>query len=274
VSRPIALLTDFGLSDAYVGVVKAVILNRVPGATFVDLSHAVPPQDVQHAAFLLTTSIAYLPPNSVVLVVVDPGVGTSRRALAVEAAGLSLVGPDNGVLTWALRELARQGRFQLEPAGGRLPIGAGWRAVELTERRYWLPNLSSTFHGRDVFGPVAAELSAGRTLGELGRPVDTLVDLPWPEPVPVADGALEGAVVAIDTYGNLFTSLRRVHLPAAPRFEIGDRVIDGLAPHFQIAVPLVALIGSTGLIEIAAPNANAARLLGLGPGARIRVRSA
>ncbi len=273
-SRPLALLTDFGLQDAYVGVMKAVLLNRVPDLTLIDLCHAVPPQDIRHAAFLLATSVVYLPADCVVLVVVDPGVGTSRRAVALEAGERTFVAPDNGVLSWALRTLARAASQELRTVDGRLRLGPDWRAVELTERRFWLPELSSTFHGRDVFGPVAGELSTGRSLDELGQPIDALNDLPWPEPFVAEDGAVEGAIVAQDTYGNLFTSLRLEHLPIAPVFEIGVHRVRGLAPHFQGAEPLVALIGSTGLIEIAAPNGSAATLLGLGPGVLIRVHPA
>ena len=253
---------------------KAVLLSRVPDLTLIDLCHAVPPQDIRHAAFLLATSVVYLPADCVVLVVVDPGVGTSRRAVALEAGGRTFVAPDNGVLAWALRTLAPAGSLHLRTVDGRLQLGPGWRAVELTERRFWLPELSSTFHGRDVFGPVAGELSSGRSLDELGQPIDALVDLPWPEPFAAGDGTVEGAVVAQDTYGNLFTSLRLEHLPAAPVFEIAGHLVRGLAPHFQVAEPLVALIGSTGLIEIAVPNGSAAALLGLGPGAPVRVRPA
>lgn len=270
-SRPLALLTDFGLHDAYVGVMKAVLLSRVPDLTLIDLCHAVPPQDVRHAAFLLATSVAYLPADCVVLVVVDPGVGTSRRAVALEAAGRTFVAPDNGVLAWALRVLARDGSLSLHSVEDSLQVGPGWRAVELTERRFWLPDLSSTFHGRDLFGPVAGELSMGRSLDELGQPIDTLVDLPWPEPFVAEDDTVEGAVVALDTYGNLFTSLRLEHLPSAPVFEIAGHLVRGLAPHFQTDEPLVALVGSTGLIEIAAPNGSAAALLSVGPGAPVRV---
>jgi S-adenosyl-L-methionine hydrolase (adenosine-forming) len=273
-SRPLALLTDFGLHDAYVGVMKAVLVSRVPDPTLIDLCHAVPPQDIRHAAFLLATSVTYLPVDCVVLVVVDPGVGTSRRAVAVEAGRRTFVAPDNGVLAWALRTLARAGSLSLRMVDERLQTGPDWRAVELTERRFWLPELSSTFHGRDVFAPVAGELSLGRSLDELGPPIDTLVDLHWPEPIIAENGTVEGAVVAQDTYGNLFTSLRPEHLPNAPVFEIAGQLVRGLAPHFQVDEPLVALIGSIGLIEIAAPNASAAALLAVGAGAAVHVRPA
>lgn len=270
-TAPIVFLTDFGLRDAYVGIVKGVIHGRNPAAAVIDLTHEVPPQDIRRAAFVLATSVAYFPVGSVFLVVVDPGVGTERRGVALEAAGWRFVGPDNGVFAWALRFLAREGRVTVVPEGARLRLGTGARAVELTERRFWRPDISSTFHGRDIFGPVAAELSRGRALAELGEPLDALVDLPWPEPARGADGAVEGEIVTVDGYGNLISNLRREDLPVDPVFSIAGRSWRGLARTFQSAAELVALIGSTGFLEVAAPNGSAARLLQCGPGTILRV---
>jgi S-adenosylmethionine hydrolase len=269
VKPPIALLTDFGLTDVYVGAMKGAILARDPAAVLVDLCHTVPGGDLRRAAFLLATCLEVFPAGSIFLVVVDPGVGTSRRAVAVEAATWRLVGPDNGVLAWALRFLAREGRVTIESTAGGLRLLAGVQAVELTERRFWRPRVSRTFHGRDLFGPVAAELSLGRPLADLGTSLDQLTDLAWPEPVRAPDGSVEGEVVSVDTYGNLITNLRPADLPAAPRFALGGRRIVGLAEHFQSEAALVALEGSSGFIEIAAPNGSAARLLG-GEGLLVR----
>ena len=129
---PIVLLTDFGLVDGYVAAMKGVILGRNPAAILVDLTHEVPPQDIRRAAFLLATTMPYFPPGAVFLTVVDPGVGTARRALAVRAADWYLVGPDNGVLAWALRFLARDGRLAVDLDAGQLRIRSGGRAIELT----------------------------------------------------------------------------------------------------------------------------------------------
>jgi S-adenosylmethionine hydrolase len=273
VKPPIALLTDFGLADAYVGAMKGAMLARDPAATLVDLSHAVPPGALRRAAFLLAISLEAFPAGTIFLVVVDPGVGTARRAVAVEAADWRLVGPDNGVLTWALRFLAREGRVAVEPQGGQLALLAGARAVELTERRFWRPRVSRTFHGRDLFGPVAAELGLGRPLAEFGPALDRLTDLAWPEPGREAAGAVRGEVLSVDTYGNLITNLRLADLPAAPRFELAGRGIAGLSEHFQSPAPLLALDGSSGFIEIAVPNGSAARLLGAAEGLPVRVVS-
>lgn len=271
-SRPIALLTDFGLRDTYVGVMKAAVVERLPDARLVDLCHEVPPQNVRRAAFLLLTAVPYLPRGTVCLVVVDPGVGTERRPIALAAGDYRFVGPDNGVFAWALRELARRDGRTLAAVDGRLPLAAGGRAVELTERGYWRPEVSSTFHGRDLFGPVAAALAAGVALERLGRPIDWLVDLAWPEPRRTPTG-VRGEVLEPDGYGNLITNLRPEHLPGRPRFEIGGRRIEGLATSFQSDRPLVALIGSSGFVELAAPNGNAATLLAANAGTPVRVES-
>ena len=273
-AAPVVLLTDFGLQDGYVAAMKGVILARDPTIPLVDLTHEVPPQDIRRAAFLLATTVPHFPAGAVFVAVVDPGVGTDRRALAIEAAEWRLVGPDNGVLAWALRFLTRDGRLALDAMDGQLRIRSGGRAFELTERRFWRPEVSPTFHGRDIFAPVAAELSLGRALPELGRSLPAIVDLPWPEPRREPDGSITAQVVTIDRYGNLITSLRAADLPdrSGPGFEIAGRTMSGLAPHFQQAGrELVALLGSSGFVEVAAPNGSAAAVLGACVGDVVRV---
>ena len=165
----ITLLTDFGSRDSYVGVLKGVIAGICPKAAVVDLTHAVPPQDIRAGAFQLLVACPYFPAGSVHLAVVDPGVGTDRPLIAVEAGGHSFVGPDNGLLRWIVERLA----------------GDSWRAVELTEPRYWLApasEVSHTFHGRDVMAPMAAHLAAGVALERLGSPVSALGGPPLPRP--------------------------------------------------------------------------------------------
>jgi S-adenosylmethionine hydrolase len=138
--------------------------------------------------------------------------------------------------------------------------------VELTESAFWQPKVSSTFHGRDVFAPVAAALASSVTLSDLGRPIDSLVNLAWPEVVRSTDGVVRGEVVSVDLYGNLITNLRPSDLPPDPVFCLGTERAEGLAPHFQVEQRLLALVGSSGLVEIAAPNASAASILGEGTG--------
>jgi S-adenosylmethionine hydrolase len=269
VSGVVALLTDFGLSDGYVGVMKAVMLTRDPTLRLVDLTHEVPPHDIRRGAFALRAAVPYFPSGTVFLGVVDPGVGTTRSAVAIEADGCRFVGPDNGLFSWALRELAERRRCSIAFEPGRIGLHPPDQVVELVEAGFWLDQVSSTFHGRDVFAPVAAALASGVTIAEVGRRIDSLVDLTWPEVVRIPGGGVRGEVVSVDVYGNLITSLRPSDLPADPVFHLGKEQVAGLAPHFQVERPLVALIGSTGLIEIAAPNANAAALLGEGPGSLV-----
>jgi S-adenosylmethionine hydrolase len=268
----VALLTDFGHSDAYAGVMKGVILARNPSARLVDLCHDVPPQDVRRGAFLLASSLPYFPHGTIFLVVVDPGVGTARRPLAIEAGRWRFVGPDNGVFAWALRFLARDGHARITVDAGRLRLESG-RAAQLNERRFWRPRVSSTFHGRDIFAPVAAELSLGRALEDFGPSVDDLVDLPWPEVHKTDDGTLIGEVITVDGYGNLVTNLQPADLLAQSIFEIAGRSIQGLSPHFQSQADLVAVPGSSGFVEIAAPNASAATILSVKPGAAVRAKA-
>jgi S-adenosyl-L-methionine hydrolase (adenosine-forming) len=254
--RPIFFLSDFGLADTYVGIVKAAIMRIAPDARIVDLTHEIPPQDVRTGAFALMTATPYLPDDAVVLSVVDPGVGTDRRPIAVQAGGRTFVGPDNGLLSWA--------------------IGHEYAAVVLDRSEFWLPKVSTTFHGRDIFGPVAAHLARGRQLDEVGSPTSPVVSFLFPQTMVSRspDGRIRaavGVVVHVDGYGNLVTNLRAADLPANPWIDIGQRTLRGIAPNYQTATPsrLLALIGSAGLLEIAVPNGSAASVLGIGLGAPV-----
>jgi S-adenosyl-L-methionine hydrolase (adenosine-forming) len=273
VPGPICFLSDFGLEDGYVGVVEGVLLSICPGARVVGLSHAVPPQDVRTGAFILMTAVPYFPPGTVYLAVVDPGVGTDRPAIAVEAGGYSFVGPDNGLLSWALLRLARTTGLPLAPEGGTLRVGRGVTAVTLAESRFWRAPVSATFHGRDVFGPVAAHLAGGVPLAALGPPIDAIRALPLPAPLRDGD-AVRGSVIHVDRFGNLITNVESSDVPPRAAVEIGGRAIAGLSPHFQQEAELIALIGSSGLLEIAVPNGSAAALLGLGAGASVSLIAA
>jgi S-adenosyl-L-methionine hydrolase (adenosine-forming) len=236
----ITLLTDFGLADTYVGQMKGAILSVAPDATLVDLSHAVPPQDLLAGAFLLWTAVEAFPIETIHVGVVDPGVGSARRAIAIRSRrGDLFVGPDNGLLI---------------PAADRL--GGVEFAVELNRREYWRPRGSSTFHGRDIFGPVAAHLASGVHLEALGSAVSDVLRLSLPE----ARG-FQGEVIHVDTYGNLVTNLAAAALP--PRFsvQLSAHVIRQATTYSDVAPgELLALVGSSGLLEISARDASAAAL--------------
>ncbi|MCC7368362.1 MAG: SAM-dependent chlorinase/fluorinase [Chloroflexi bacterium] len=271
-TRPIFLLTDFGTRDTYVGVVKAVMLGIAPDATLVDLTHEIPPRDVRAGAFALLTAIEYLPADAVVMAVVDPGVGSARRPIAVQVRDQTFVAPDNGLLSWILQDLA--GPSSDRSRAERL------RIVELDSPEFWRSPLSATFHARDLFGPVAAHLARGVPLDTVGSPAEPIVELLFPSPqLTRAPGGqivkAEGTVVHVDHFGNLITTLGLADLPRRPSVVIGDEIVEGLSPHYQVAEAgqLVALIGSTGLLEIAVPNGSASKTLGLGIGAGVTATS-
>ncbi len=253
----VTLLTDFGLIDTYAGQVKGAILSVVPDAHLVDITHAVPPQDVEAGAFLLWTAVEAFPAGTIHLAVVDPGVGSDRRAIAVcTRRGDTLVGPDNGLLTWAANRL-----------------GGIDRAVELDNPSYWRRQSSRTFHGRDIFGPVAGHLAGGIAIDQLGRAIDDVVGPLWPEPK--RDGeTLVGAILHVDTFGTLVSNLPREALPPRFRVLIGEAAIeDAPQPYFQAVRggKLLALVGSAGLLEVAVRDGSAARRLRVGRGAEVRI---
>jgi len=242
--RLITLLTDFGTADGYVGEMKAVLATLAPSATIVDVAHDVSPQDVDGARLALARYWRRFPEGTVHLVVVDPGVGTSRGALATSSEGRFLVGPDNGVLSPAL-------------------LHAGARCVALT-----IPTgAAPTFHGRDVFAPAAAQLALGASLETLGAVEEGPVIRRTPEATRREDGAVQGEVITVDRFGNAVTNLLAMR---------GGRVqVNGLSlalrrtyADAQAGEPL-ALVGSSGLVEIAVRNGSAAEQLGLQRGSSV-----
>jgi len=254
----ITLTTDFGYGSPYVAAMKGVILSINPAARILDLSHAIPPQALRHAAFFLASAVPYFPPQAIHAVVVDPGVGTDRALLYVETGQHRLLVPDNGCWT----EL-------LHISGGE-PL-----VHQITESRYWRATVSSTFHGRDILAPVAAHLSRGLDPRALGSRASKWVRLDLPRPWRGEDG-LHGEVIFVDHFGNLITNIGGETLDAvsaSPQLEIGDVVVKrwvrtyGEAP----AGALVALVSSAGQVEIALAQGNAARELGAKIGTPVRL---
>ncbi len=257
--RIITLLTDFGTRDAYVGAMKGVILGLNPEVVLVDLSHEVPPQDVLAGAFVLAEAAPYFPPGTIHLAVVDPEVGTARRGLAARARGHYLVGPDNGLFS-----LAWQG-------AGDLSI------VSLTNPGYFRPEVSATFHGRDVFAPVAGYLSLGVALEELGPAIPDPVSLPCPAPVFTPEAA-RGEIIYVDRFGNLVSNLKasalRDWLAGRPaHVRVGGLTLTGLARTYGEVPPgqFLALEGSHGFLEVAVNQASAAQGLEAGVGQPVEV---
>jgi S-adenosyl-L-methionine hydrolase (adenosine-forming) len=261
-----SFLTDYGLEDGFVAACHGAAARIAPTARIIDITHLVQPGDVRRGAAVLAQTVAYLPP-AVHVAVVDPGVGTARRAIAVSAGDSILVGPDNGLLSWAIAAL-----------GGK-------EAVQLTNGELWLHPVSATFHGRDIFMPVAAHLAAGVELTAAGELIDLddLVALPAPTSR-LHDGAAEGEVMSVDRFGNV-----QLSIPAADAgrlgIGIGSPVIVRCGRR-QFTVPyldtfaagapgeIVAFTDSAGLISLAINAGDAAQQLGLPPGAHVRIAQA
>jgi S-adenosyl-L-methionine hydrolase (adenosine-forming) len=252
----IAMMTDFGLKDGNVGVMKGVIAGICPDAKVVDVSHLISPQSIPEAALILLRSIPYFPADTIHLVVVDPGVGTRRRPMAAHLGDAYYVGPDNGTITLWLERVRAEGR----------PC----QFVELEKPEYWLPDVSHVFHGRDIFAPTAAHLAAGVSLTQLGTPIADPVELPLPRPE--RQGAtLRGEVIHLDHFGNVASNIRAEHLAEALAEKeklvvtlAGTRV-EGLVDTFGSREPgsLIALIGSTGNLIVSVVNGSAAARLGV-----------
>lgn len=262
----IALLTDFGYSDAYVGVMKAVLLTRCPHARLLDLTHGIAPQDVRAGALLLASAVPYCPAGTVFLAVVDPGVGGERRAICLRGGGHLFVGPDNGLL-WPAASTEATLAAEGVPA-----------AFHLDRPEHWLTATpGATFHGRDVFAPIAAALTAGRAPEDLGTPLDDPVRLDPPRPTRNA-GEVRGEVLLIDHFGNAVTNLRPVDLdhpaPGAAAFEVAGRVLAGPDTHYAARREgeIVIVAGSLGYYEIAVRGGSAARALDLKPGSPVTAR--
>lgn len=259
-ARPIvALLTDFGTRDHYVGAMKGVVLGICPDAAIVDISHDVPVHDVLTAGLELAAAYRYFPAGTVFLAVVDPGVGTARRGLAAEAGGHRFIAPDNGVLTAVLQETPPR------------------RVVELTERRYARPTVSRTFEGRDRFAPAAAWLAKGIQLTALGRPLNDCHRIPIPAPE-ATDGRLAGEVLRVDAFGNLITNIDRRAFDlfcrgGAIRIAVAGESIGRLVETYADvgADEVCALFGSTDHLEFAANAASAAERLSVERGAPVVV---
>ncbi|HUV05283.1 MAG TPA: SAM-dependent chlorinase/fluorinase [Armatimonadota bacterium] len=259
---PIALLTDFGLRDPFVGIMKGVIMRINPSATVVDLCHELDPGDIRAAGFALAMAFPYMPEGTIFTVVVDPSVGTQRQGVAAEIDGRIFVGPDNGILSWVLKSRRIE------------------RAVRLENAEFFLPEVSDTFHGRDVFAPVAAHLSKGVPLDAFGPAVKDLSRFPIPELV-ISDRALQGEVVYVDRFGNLLTNITRQEFERWRKKQAGDNLtvhfgsveIRGISRTYGDVPPghAVALFGSVGVLEVAVNGDSAAETLGVSMGLHVLV---
>ena len=265
--RYLSFLTDYGLEDGFVAACHGVAARIAPHATIIDVTHLVPPGDIRRGAAVLAQTVPYLPP-AVYVAVVDPGVGTDRRGVAVQAGRSVFVGPDNGLLSWAVAA-----------------SGGAARAYQLTNRELWLEQVAATFHGRDIFVPVAAHLAADCEPAAAGEEIDVgdLVTLPAPERA-VRGSTAEGEVLTVDRFGNIQLTITSSDATAIG-LRSGDAVLLQLGRR-QLTVPyrdmfgavaageLVAYADSAGLVSIAVNGGDAAQRLGLPPGARVSMAPA
>ncbi len=253
-NRIITLITDFGTSDGYAGVMKGVILSINPNATIVDISHDIEPQNILQAAYVLDKTHPYFPENTIHIVVVDPGVGTDRRAVILKTRQHIFTAPDNGVLSYVAKDKIQ--------------------AVTITNPRFWRDRVSNTFHGRDIFAPVAAHLSLDIPLHEFGEETISLDTFPISRPEIEPGGAIIGQVIHIDRFGNLITNIKQQDLPVtSSTIEIKGHLIQGLSLSYAAGDELLAIIGSDEHLEISLKNGNAAVTLGGNIGDRIYVRT-
>ncbi|MFQ6103620.1 MAG: S-adenosyl-l-methionine hydroxide adenosyltransferase family protein [Candidatus Glassbacteria bacterium] len=255
----VTLLTDFGESDFFVGAMKGVILSVNQEARIVDISHDIPPQSVREAAFVLKGAYPHFPPGTIHVAVVDPGVGMSRRPILVNAGAHLFVGPDNGIFTWVYKE---------------------WpcRVLELTQPQYFLPEVSDTFHGRDVFAPVAGHLSLGvHKIENFGRIIGDPVSIPFPEPI-LEHGKITGEVIHVDRFGNLVTNIPRMMIrgrvkPDEASIKVSGKVLEGISKSYsqKKEAELLAVIGGSGLLEISVNMGSATKALGARVGEKVTI---
>jgi S-adenosylmethionine hydrolase len=256
----ISLLTDFGLKDGNVGVMKGVIWGIAPSVQISDLSHDIQPQNVREAAFVLGRAAPYFPQGTIHLVVVDPGVGTERRAIAAQIGPYKFVGPDNGVLT-RLWEYAQRNAWSTH-------------LVHLDQSQYWLNDVSNVFHGRDIFAPVAAHLASGLPIRSVGTSIDQpiLLTLPFPQRI---DDVVHGEIIYIDRFGSLVTNIRYEDLSGFRDVivRVADVEVQGLVKTFAERPPgtLIALSSSTGDLIVSVVNGSASRRLSVEVGDPIEV---
>jgi S-adenosylmethionine hydrolase len=257
----ITLLTDFGSKNGFSGVLKGVIWKISPDARITDLTHEISPQNILEGAIALWRAAPYFPSGTIHVAIVDPGVGTSRRSIAARIGDQYFVGPDNGLFT----PLVEQAEMTGQPV----------KFIHLDDPQYWLPVVSNTFHGRDIFSPVAAHLARGIPLEELGSPMDDPVRLTMPQPVKVKKG-WNGQVMLIDHFGNIATNLSRDLTRGKKELviTIAGKTIHGLTNTYgeQQAGDLIALVDSENYIEVATVNGNGAKTLGVAVGDPVELR--
>ena len=300
----VTLTTDFGSSDAYVAAMKGVVLSINPEANIIDITHSIEPQNVAQAAFVLSLCYRYFPTQTVHMAIVDPGVGSEREGIILKTPSALFVAPNNGILSYII-ESYQLSAISVENASaslinqvttgiGKITIKKGLEAVAITDPRFWRHPVSPTFHGRDIFAPVAAGLSLGISPYEFGEKITSLHVFPTPRPSLDLQGNLIGHVLYIDHFGNLITDIKSSDLASACRsdpepklraegvassegeespiiIEVAGHCIQGVSSYYVQDEGLMAILGSSGYLEISLRNGSACDFLGMRVGDEIRV---
>jgi S-adenosylmethionine hydrolase len=271
----IALLTDFGTQDYFVGAMKGAILSINPDATIVDITHEIPPQDVRSAAFTLSACYKDFPAKTIVVAVVDPGVGSARKAILVETEKYFFIAPDNGLLSFVMDEgrnaSANQSAFDVDKTRFLTVAFPSVRVIDLTNKKYFAEDVSSTFHGRDIFAPVAAHLSNGVQPREFGDETNDFIQLETAKPRSISAEKIEAEIIHVDRFGNLITNLRAKDLPEKFVLEINEKRIERHLRFYAEAESgeIFSISGSAGFLEIAAKEISASKLLNAKTGVKV-----
>jgi len=276
-SSIITLTTDFGYDGAYVAAVKGAILSTNPEANIIDISHSIEPQNILQAAFILSTASRYFPKQTIHMAIVDPGVGSERQGIILKTPSALYVAPDNGILSYIIDDL-----FLVESHSStehthdlkEIVFKTGVEVVAITDPRFWRHPVSPTFHGRDIFAPVAAGLSLGISPYEFGEKINSLHVLSIPKPSLDPEGNLVGQVLHVDRFGNLITNIKSNDLPGKDViFEVAGHRIQGIKNYYAQNEGVMAIMGSSGYIEVSLRDGSACDFLGAIVGDAIKVIS-
>ena len=271
----ITLTTDFGNQDAYVANIKGIILNINHKATVVDITHTIEPYNIGHAAYIISTVFHYFPSGTIHIVIIDPSVGSQRNAVIFKTPSAIFLAPDNGVLSYIIDELEQP---LLHPTSDIMTelqqkhVPKNTQAISITNQNYWNHPVSTTFHGRDIFAPVAAHLSLSTPIQKFGEKIDSLNVFPISHPHLDHEGNMNGKILYIDHFGNLITNIREQYLPQGKiSITIGHHTISGLGTCYHQSKGLTAIINSNGYLEVAFKEGSAARLLGCKMGEQVKI---
>jgi len=274
-SSIITLTTDFGYDDAYVSAVKGAILSINPEANIIDISHSIEPQNILQGAFILSVAYRYFPKQTVHVTIVDPGVGGDRRGIILKTPLAIFVAPDNGILSYIIDDL-----FSIESPSvseqkhdlKEIVFKKGLEAAAITDPRFWRHPVSPTFHGRDIFAPVAAGLSLGISPYEFGEKINSLHILPIPKPSIDPESDMVGQILHIDRFGTLITNIKNNDLPGKDvRIEVAGRCIQGISDYYAQREGIMAIMGSSGYLEVSLRDGSACDFLGATVGDEVRM---